>query len=143
MTLIGASILSLFNENIIVKLLTEYSSITRTNLLQIIGYRFAIGLIPSLSLLIYFNISNTGIPFGVLAVFVCSILFQSFDVVDYFFQSKQNFKKIVLIRNGTFIVVSILKLICVLYDLGFNFIYLSYTFEFFIISVFFLYFLFK
>jgi len=89
---------------------------------EILGTAFVLKLIGGILtlLLIYFSISmirhGEGLTRWLVMIIAAGIIFQAFDVVDFWFQSQVHSKYTVYAKNTAFLLISLLKVILILIE---------------------------
>jgi len=126
-----------FNQ-IVVRDVTKYPEKTNQILgsslvLKLLGSSLAVALI----ILIVLNLNKTDtLVKYVIILFSIGFIFQAFDVIDFFYQSKMLSKYVVFSRNITFTIINGIKIFLILYEYDLIWFVITATFGLFLDALF-------
>jgi len=90
-------------------------------------------LISVIAISLSFFTDNSELKFGILVISL-SIIFTPFNVIDYYYQSKLDLKKVSTVRSLVFVFSSLLKLTIVYFNIPWKYLFLTILIEQFLVS---------
>jgi len=128
------------NDQLIKRLCESQNEQERVSLMTtVVIFKLSISVIAFILLVV---LAITVLGHGDITLYICvasiALLFHGFDIIECKYQAELKIKPIVLAKNIQLFVGSLLKVLCIIYQLDLVFFIYIFVFEFLLISIFFL-----